>query len=86
MIGVASAINKAGATAGASVSAGVAVGLNTAALAVAITNQVLTVQSYEHFKSYRDDLDTLVSTRLDPLYESVKADVARAGLLVYSDH
>lgn len=86
VIGVASAINKAGATAGASVSAGVAVGLNTAALAVAITNQVLTVQSYEHFKSYRDDLDTLVSTRLDPLYESVKADVARAGLLVYSDH
>lgn len=85
VIDVASAINKAGATVGAGVAAGVAIGLNTAALAVAIANQVLTVQAYNDFKAYRNDFDTLVSTRLNPLYDSVKANVSRAGSLVYSD-
>ena len=82
---VASAINTLGATSGAAVSAGIAIALNTAALVVATTNQVYTVLNYNDFKRFRNDFDTLVSTKLNPLYESVKADVDRSGSLVFSD-
>ena len=82
---IASAINTFGVTSGAAVSAGIAIGLNTAALAVAITNQVYTVLNYNAFKTFRNDFDTLVSTKLNPLYDSVKADVDRSNSKVFSD-
>jgi prepilin-type N-terminal cleavage/methylation domain-containing protein len=85
LIDIASAINTAGATSGAAISAGIAIGLNAAALGVAIANQVFTVQNYDSFKSYRSAFDDLVAQKLNPLYDSVKADVARGGALVYSD-
>lgn len=85
VVDIASAINKAGATVGASISAGVAIGLNAAALAVAIANQVLTVQNYNDFKTHRSDFDALVNNKLNPLYNSVQTDVGRSGSLVYSD-
>jgi prepilin-type N-terminal cleavage/methylation domain-containing protein len=82
---IASAINTFGVTSGAAVSAGIAIGLNTAALAVAITNQVFTVLNYNDFKDFRTNFNTLVSTKLDPLYESVKTDVDRSHSKVFSD-
>ena len=82
---IASAINTAGATAPAEVSAVVAIGLNTAALAVGIANAVYTVKNYNDFKGFRSEFDTLISTKLDPLYGSVQADVQRSGSLVFSD-
>ncbi len=74
-----------GPTSGAAVSAGIAIGLNTAALALAIANQVLTALNYEDFKGFRDDFDTLISTRLDPLYSSVQSTVQSSGAKVFSD-
>ena len=84
-VDIASAINTFGVTSGAAVSAGIAIGLNTAALAVAIANQVVTVLNYNDFKSYRTAFETLVSTKLDPLYSSVQSDVAAGLNNVYSD-
>lgn len=82
---IASAINTAGVTSGAAVSAGIAIGLNAAALAVAISNQAVTVLNYNEFKSFRDKFDVLVRNKLDPLYGSVKDNVQRSGSLVFSD-
>lgn len=84
-VDIASAINTFGVTSGAAVSAGIAIGLNTAALAVAIANQVVTVLNYNDFKNYRTAFETLVSTKLDPLYSSVQSDVAAGLNNVYSD-
>jgi prepilin-type N-terminal cleavage/methylation domain-containing protein len=83
---IASAINTFGVTSGAAVSAGIAIGLNAAALAVAIANQVVTVLNYNAFKGYRTDFETLVSTKLNPLYTSVQTDVANGLNNVYSDN
>ena len=82
---IASAINTLGVTAGASVAAGIAVGLNAAALAVAIVNQVYTVQNYNDFKDYRDKFDQLKLQKLTPLNTSVQSDVAAGLTNVYSD-
>ena len=82
---IASAINTMGVTSGAAVSAGIAIGLNTASLAVAIANQVFTVRNYNAFQDYQTKFGTLVSTKLNPLYDSVKADVETGLNNVYSD-
>ena len=82
---IASAINTFGVTSGAAVSAGIAIGLNTAALAVAIANQVITVKNYNDFKGYQTEFRTLISSKLNPLYTSVQADVAAGLTHVYSD-
>lgn len=55
------------------------------ALANAVDSYNKTLDSYHKFQDYRTDFDTLVSTRLNPLYESVKKDVVRSTSLVYSD-
>ena len=82
---IASAINTFGVTSGAAVSAGIAIGLNVAALAVAIANQVITVQNYNDFIGYQTEFRTLVRDKLNPLYLSVQADVAAGLNNVYSD-
>ena len=82
---ISSAINTMGVTSGAAVSSGIAIGLNTAALALAIANQVFTVRNYNDLQSYQTKFNTLVSTKLNPLYDSVKADVEAGLNNVYSD-
>ena len=85
LIGIGSAMTTFGATSGSAVAAGVGVGLAAANIVLASVNLGLTVDNYEKLKERRADFETLVSTRLNPLYESVKIDVARSGDLVYSD-
>jgi prepilin-type N-terminal cleavage/methylation domain-containing protein len=82
---IASAINTAGATSGAAVSAGIALGLNTANLALAIANQVLTVECHRDFQDFQSRFNTLVSTKLDPLYLSIQSNVSRSMAKVYDD-
>lgn len=83
--GIASAINTFGVTSGAPISAGVAVGLNAVNLGLAIANQVLTVQNFNEFKSFRDEFNDMVNTRLNPLYQSVQSNVSRSLAKVYAD-
>jgi prepilin-type N-terminal cleavage/methylation domain-containing protein len=83
--GIGSAINTFGVTSGAPVSAGIAVGLNAANLAVAIANQVFTVRNYDDFKAFQNEFNTLVGTKLDPLYSSVQTNVSRSLAKVYAD-
>jgi prepilin-type N-terminal cleavage/methylation domain-containing protein len=85
LVGIGSAMETFGATSGSAVAAGVGVGLSAVTVGLAAVNLGLTVDNYEKLKDRRADFETLVSTRLNPLYESVKADVARSGDLVYSD-
>jgi hypothetical protein len=83
--GIASAINTFGVTSGASISAGVALGASLAAVGVATANQVLTAKNNEDFKNFRTEFNTLVTTKLNPLYSSVQANVARSLAQVYAD-
>ena len=83
--GIASAINTAGVTAGAPAAAVIAIAGFVVDLAFATANQVLTAKNYEDFKKFKTDFDTLVSSKFDPLYTSVQADVQRSGALVFSD-
>lgn len=83
--GIASAINTFGATSGAPISAGIALGLNVANLAVAIANQVLTALNYQDFKEVQTEFQTLVRDKLDPLYVNVQTNVSRGMAKVYAD-
>jgi prepilin-type N-terminal cleavage/methylation domain-containing protein len=85
LIEIASAINLAGATAAASVSGAIAIGLNAAALVLAIANLALTVQNYNDFKASRTTFDNLIANQFDPLYQSIKNGVQTSGETVYSD-
>lgn len=82
---IASAINTAGATAPAAVSAGIAIGLNAAALGVAIANQVFTVQTYNDFVDELSNFDSMISTKFDPLQTDVQLNVQTGGTRVYSN-
>src|SRR6056297_990305 len=84
-IGIASAINKAGATSGSAVSTGIAIGLLVAQNVVAGINLGKTVDNSNRVKALRGDFNTLVSGRLRPLYLSVQDNVQRGGRTVYSD-
>jgi hypothetical protein len=85
LVAIGSAMESFGATSGSAVAAGVGVGLAAATVVLASVNLGLTVDNYAKVQQRRTDFETLVSTRLNPLYESVKLDVARSGDLVYSD-
>ena len=85
---IASAINTFGATSGAAVSAGIAIGLNAAQVAVSSVALALTVTTY---KDFNDDpggvvaqFNTLVSTKMDPLYSSIQANVQTSGQKAFS--
>ncbi|MFZ4479481.1 MAG: type II secretion system protein [Rhodoferax sp.] len=82
---IASAINTFGVTSGASVAAGIAVGLSAAAVAVAGVNLGYGIANYNKFVDYVNDFETLKSTKLIPLYNSVEDDVKAGMNKVYSD-
>lgn len=85
LTGIASGIETYGATSGAAVSAGLGIALDVVDLALAITNQVLTANNYAAFQTFRNNFDSLVNDKLNPLYTDVQADVQRSGAFVFSD-
>lgn len=78
-------ITTAGAAAAALTAAVSSVVLSTAALALAIANQVFTVQMYDGAKQDVRDMGTLVDTKFNPMYADIKANVQKAGERVYSN-
>lgn len=73
-IGTASAINTAGATSGSVVLAGVAIGLNAAALGTATGLTVFSALNLAEIEDRQDELDDLIAA-LDLLYADVRANV-----------
>jgi type II secretory pathway pseudopilin PulG len=81
---VAEAINTAGATVPASIAAGISIGLNTAQVALAIANQVITAQNDQAMGNLKTRLQNFIHNQVDPLLSSVKDNVAHSDERAYS--
>jgi hypothetical protein len=71
---VASAINTAGVTSGAAVSAGIAIGLNSAGVAIAAVNLAFTIQNETNVRNMYANLEPLI-VQLENLHNSIKVNV-----------
>ena len=80
---VASAINTSGATSGAAVSAGIAIGLNTVAVALASVNLALTIQNETNVRNQYANIEPIIDN-LEILHNSIKVNVQASDRDAYS--